>query len=757
MAVSTPVEYTTDGEDLRAAERAYLDARRRHYQLPEPGTGAPLAGLAVSGGGIRSAIFALGVMQCLARLNLLRKFDYLSTVSGGGYIGSALTWALHRKWGTQIGRFDVSAERFPFGARRPGTQKTPMGLQFARGKDRLLRHLTRHGNYLTPGNGITAASLAAVVLRSAILSFFVYGAIAVCLFALLLRAGALNPASFMVPHTGYTICLPNYVLLVAAAAVIVFVIACVVYSFCSWLLNTRQGTERMDGWLYRMRRQFEIGTGWLIGVILVVALFGAVPPLGDLIHRHSSQTLDYLTGAGSAFAGWLAGIFAFFRSRRAQKADAPPSLLASVAAALMLAGVLMLAYRFAVVLDAAHTLTNVAILGAAALFIGLFTDLNHTSIHRYYRDRLMEMFLPDINRVWSADEAVVTDAPEANRAPLSGMIPPAQPSGGLDESEIVAPYHIINTNVILTGSPDPKRRGRGGDNFILSPLYSGSAATGWLRTASFVGGKLSLATAMAISGAAVNPNTGVSGRGAARSPVVAIIMGLLGVRLGYWVHNPNPQRRPLPLFHAPNFIYPGLRSLLPLGKLKERSRTLELSDGGHFENLAAYELIRRKLKLILVLDGGADPEFTFSDLANLIERVRSDFGAKIILPGTELAPLIPGPRPEYGDEHDMRAAHSPFLIAEIQYADDPDGEPSGRLVYLNTVFLDDLPADLFGYKLQHELFPDQPTTDQFFDEAQFEAYRELGYQLARKLTDACRTGADSPRDVQDPVVRTFFG
>ena len=54
------------------------------------------AGLCFSGGGIRSATFGLGVLQSLARLQLLNKFDYLSTVSGGGYIGSWLTAWIHR-------------------------------------------------------------------------------------------------------------------------------------------------------------------------------------------------------------------------------------------------------------------------------------------------------------------------------------------------------------------------------------------------------------------------------------------------------------------------------------------------------------------------------------------------------------------------------------------------------------------------------------------------------------------------------------
>src|SRR5262245_4612961 len=56
----------------------------------EQAHGMDLVGLAFSGGGIRSATFALGILQGLARLELLTRFDYLSTVSGGGYIGGWL-------------------------------------------------------------------------------------------------------------------------------------------------------------------------------------------------------------------------------------------------------------------------------------------------------------------------------------------------------------------------------------------------------------------------------------------------------------------------------------------------------------------------------------------------------------------------------------------------------------------------------------------------------------------------------------------
>src|SRR5437763_6822408 len=62
------------------------DIYRRIHELPQPRTA-----LSISGGGIRSATFALGIIQRLARVGILPLFDYVSTVSGGGYIGGWLS------------------------------------------------------------------------------------------------------------------------------------------------------------------------------------------------------------------------------------------------------------------------------------------------------------------------------------------------------------------------------------------------------------------------------------------------------------------------------------------------------------------------------------------------------------------------------------------------------------------------------------------------------------------------------------------
>src|SRR6202035_1281987 len=102
------------------------------------------AALAISGGGIRSATFALGVLAALARRNLLYQFDYLSTVSGGGYLGSFLT--------TFLSASDLPAD----GA--PTTESVRIGLgrddlPFKRddGEAAALRHVRHHSKYLATG------------------------------------------------------------------------------------------------------------------------------------------------------------------------------------------------------------------------------------------------------------------------------------------------------------------------------------------------------------------------------------------------------------------------------------------------------------------------------------------------------------------------------------------------------------------------------------------------------------------------------
>ena len=193
-----------------------------------------------------------------------------------------------------------------------------------------------------------------------------------------------------------------------------------------------------------------------------------------------------------------------------------------------------------------------------------------------------------------------------------------------------------------------------------------------------------------------------------------------------------------------------------------------LSDGGHFENMGGYELIRRRLPMIVIVDAEADPEYTFEGLANLIRKARLDFGAEIrFLREDKLTDrLHPGVRDYFGtleqlrrgtwvkepvedpnaskpatgtsrrerlsinpvDEESLSLAH--VALAEVSYTA-PDGK--GILLYIKPTLMGDEPADVHRYHTEHPSFPHETTAQQFFDEAQWESYRRLGEHIADKI------------------------
>ena len=219
-------------------------------------------------------------------------------------------------------------------------------------------------------------------------------------------------------------------------------------------------------------------------------------------------------------------------------------------------------------------------------------------------------------------------APEADIILLTDLWPQQTAPDG--KSPRPYPFSIINTNAILVNDDDRKNSSRGGDSFILTPLFTASNATGWIRTRSHMRryGPLSLASAMAASGAAANANSGYLGSGITRDRVVSVLMIMLNLGLGLWLANPA-KPKPNPLLKVPNHWYPGFVYGVLRGGYRRDSRFLELSDGGHFDNLGLYELVRRQARVILVLDAESDPEFSFRALVSAAQRIKDDFRATI--------------------------------------------------------------------------------------------------------------------------------
>lgn len=154
-------------KNLFEDEQKLIKKRKEAIGLPQDET---FVGLALSGGGIRSATFCFGVLQVLERLGLMKQVDYLSTVSGGGYTGSAYSaWKL-RKTLFQKAVLPVNCSK---------TKEPPERL------DDLLTHLRKFSNFLSPRFGLGASetwrmigtyarniSLHWVVLVSALVALF---------------------------------------------------------------------------------------------------------------------------------------------------------------------------------------------------------------------------------------------------------------------------------------------------------------------------------------------------------------------------------------------------------------------------------------------------------------------------------------------------------------------------------------------------------------------------------------------------------
>ncbi len=263
---------------------------------------------------------------------------------------------------------------------------------------------------------------------------------------------------------------------------------------------------------------------------------------------------------------------------------------------------------------------------------------------------------------------------------------------------------------------------------------------------------LSLGRWVSISGAAAG-----SAVGSRTTLPTAMLATLANVRLGYWWDS-GLERSATGLFQR---LLPVYRALFAefLGNLRGTGdRLWNLSDGGHFENLGGYELIRRRLPLIVLIDAEQDADYKFSGLADLIRKARLDFGAEIEFvdpralkehvtdPGCldcygtlgQLRRLAPSDSKDQAssvwlerpaNREALSQAHA--AIAQVTYAD--GNTPPSWLVYVKATLTGDEPVDVLEYHSTHADFPHESTANQFFDEPQWESYRRLGEHIGGKV------------------------
>ncbi len=282
---------------------------------------------------------------------------------------------------------------------------------------------------------------------------------------------------------------------------------------------------------------------------------------------------------------------------------------------------------------------------------------------------------------------------------------------------------------------------------------------------------LSLGSWMSVSGAAFS-----TGMGPATNPAVSLLHAYFNLRLGYWWNSgiaPHSRSIRTPIGWSRK-IGEGFSALFPaqsylldefLGRFHGPARKYwNLSDGGHFENTGAYELIRRRLPFIVILDDGMDPAYEFADLANLVRKARLDFGAEIrFFNEDDIRRYVHHDfRSVIGTLEQLRernlegiptgAAIGPhaalaWVFYPVECGKEMEftgkyGAPASVILVVKPSLSGNETEDLLNYKSAMETFPQEPTVDQDFDEAQWESYRELGEHIGEAIFSRVSPGRE---------------
>jgi hypothetical protein len=690
-----------------------------------PNENANVVGLALSGGGIRSSAFCLGALQALNEAGVLEQVDYLSTVSGGGYIGCSLSAGLESTQG-----------KFPFESRIVEEEAASV------------QHLRDHSNYLFPHGAIDVLHNASIYVRGLVANFLL-----IMPFLLIAAAATIvlnptidglrqpnvyGPRWLELLHFG-----PFIVTAYLGLILLVLVVAWSLLRSRSAVQNTAEvpsAPTSFIGWAvllvlfsafcelqpFVLAAMFDTaGTGFfaaalglinkisvaLAPVAAVIAYLGT--KLGELIKsgtespRIRTQIAGYAARAAIYFAAivvpfllWVIYLNLSYWGICINTPGSPcvaPAWLSALAAP---------GQRLYLIVSAGYVLV-------AAVFFILTLSLrpNANSLHPLYRDRLAKAFLFEPKPKTRKNEELKPSGMQLSE--LSGRY---------------GPYHLINTALNIQNSKTANKRGRNADFFLLSQMFVGSETTCYVATKDIekIARGFTLATAMAVSGAAVSSNMG------ARSiKPLTPTLAILNIRLGYWLRNPlRLAKRELWKFRNIWANYYFLAELL--GLLNESRKSVYLTDGAHIENLALYELLKRRCRVIIIVDAESDREMAFGSFNTLVRYARIDLGLEIDLPWqqiTDVSRATSDAMDEHGDCPKLKGPHC--AIGQISY-------PSGRkgiLVYIKSSLTGDENDYVFHYRKRYSDFPHETTLDQMFSEEQFEAYRALGYHAAYGLFD----------------------
>lgn len=680
-------------DDATAILEAERTAIRKRREVADDADVANTTGLALSGGGLRSATFALGALQGLAKQNMLADFDYLSTVSGGGYAGSFLSCYLNSKRDASDKSIGLNSNQLPF-KRDDARESAPM------------RHLRSSSKALLTGGFWRKLEIPVLALLGWLASI----AVALPPIALLtVLACYTNREAIERAFQGTTI-YPNWtvqhtVVLGSALAVLVGLI----------LVGVVQHFRRRWG----TRADLPAGLIAIVGCVLLFALL----LVGWILFPFGAKAMAGVTnGPGikipalseSVIAAITAAVIPVFSrlASRAKKASPLKPIFTAIAVAILpiifvwMVATLLAKYALFVGENSGISFEHVSywLWGSliALVFCLLVLNVNAVSLHPFYRDRLARAY-----HLTESGDGVQASA--------------KQKLSKLREHNRLGPYHLINAALNAPAGDNEALRGRSADFFLFSNKYCGSESTGYRETDKFekADRSVDLATAIAISGAAASPFMGVN------NSQFNFWATLLNIRLDYW----------LPIPGRVKFRSPGAAYWLSqyIGRVNDTTAYVNLSDGGHIENMGLYELLRRRCRYIVVVDGECDPGITCGSFLQAIRYAKIDFGIEIKIElsrlkvadvrsanddGTSTEPMPTG-------KSASPTVDFHFALGRIEY----DERLVGLLLYLKSSVSGNEGKPIESYREREPEFPHQSTADLAYDEQQFEAYRSLGEHI----------------------------
>jgi hypothetical protein len=646
--------------DLSKAEEQRINERRQFYNV-NPREWA--VGLALSGGGIRSATFAMGIMVALSKRGLLQQFDYLSTVSGGGYAGSFVTQLL----GTAENRSNL------------GLRGSELPFKRNEGESELLQRVRQGASYLS-GIAWERFTLGIAQAQGIFLTLFiVMSAVSVISFIdYLLRS--LVPDEIWNEFALYSSILLSCLFLAVPL-------------LRGWLGQALVGETRWMAWLGAM---FLIPPLW-VGLGGIHSLFDF---LVRTIRPDEQTAIAHLIVVWTVIGSFLIVVGATFT----RIGPSRPIILSGlcIVALTLVEAIAYRQFRIAGPWPAAYFVVAIVAI-AGALWFAL--DVNSTSLHNFYRTKLAQAFLFD------------DKCQEVTPVKLSAI----------DTRRTLFP--ILNCALNVPGSTNPKMRGRHADVMSFTSVAVGASLIGHLPITDWerANPSLDLATAMALSGAAVSPQMGLK-----TTRYSSFWLTILNLRLGAWLKNPKTVGKRASWPNA-KYLFQEL-----LSTADEDSAFVQVSDGGHIENLGVYELLRRRCRFIVAVDGEHDEMMTFHGLTNLQRLAYIDFGITIEANLDDL---------RLGNEGLSR---SHFRFCRIRY---PLGqldqqEEIGYLIYLKLSLTGNEGEFIRRFKLDEPSFPHHSTANQFFTEVQFEAYRALGEHVGDKMFLQSITGLNDTADIE---------